>query len=190
VHFESCRDIGRSTQCKLAQNPLQSAAVLLSLIVEDRMKALSRDQVQSWIEACSLEAYVCSDCEGIHLPVWEGRPGVLEARCFVESDRCSVLTEIAIRPSAVLPLQGAVHFMNYDFSLLKVMISMDDEDVPRMLLTLAIPLKHLSAPMFKDWLDMLLTEMDAIYDQLTDMDVLMIHNELDDPVEDFDDKLH
>ena len=102
------------------------------------MKALSRDQVQSWIEACSLEAYVCSDCEGIHLPVWEGRPGVLEARCFVESDRCSVLTEIAIRPSAVLPLQGAVHFMNYDFSLLKVMISMDDEDVPRMLLTLAI----------------------------------------------------
>jgi hypothetical protein len=44
--------------------------------------------------------------------------------------------------------------------------------------------------MFKDWLDMLLTEMDAIYDQLTDMDVLMVHNELDDPVEDFDDRLH
>jgi len=70
------------------------------------------------------------------------------------------------------------------------MISMDDEDVPRMLLTLAIPLRHLGAPMFKDWLGMLLIEMDAIYDQLTDMDVLLIQDDLDDFVDDFDDRLH
>ncbi len=151
------------------------------------MTDLTVKQVQGWIESSLLEAYVCDDCDGIHLPLWENKEGVLEARCFIEPDRCSLLIEIAVRPSAVLPLQGAVHFMNYDFSLLKVMISMTDEDVPRLLLTHALPSKHLTEDLFKEWLQQLLFEMDAVHQQLADMDVFIFE---DDLFTDFEDHLH
>ncbi|MDX1342268.1 MAG: hypothetical protein R3227_07940 [Reinekea sp.] len=152
------------------------------------MPTLDRDTIQAWIEQLQHEAYVCPDCEGIHLHGWEAKEAVLEARCFVEKDRVSLLVEIAIRPSAVLPLQGAVHFMNYDYSLLKVMIAMADHDVPRLLLTHALPIAHLSEPMFQDWLKQLLSEMDAVYKHLTDMEVLLLED--DDYFTDFDDQLH
>lgn len=152
------------------------------------MSSLKRATVQTWIEELSLESYVCDDCEAIHLAGWESKDGVLESRCFVEADRCSLLTEIAIRPSSVLPLQGAVHFMNYDYGLLKVMISMTDDDVPRLLLTHALPVAHLTADQFKHWLPQLFAEMEAVYQQLVDMEVLLIDDELFETG--YDDSLH
>lgn len=136
------------------------------------MTAPSRDIIQSWIEDMELDNYVCSDCEGIHFSEWEEKLGILEARCFVETERCSLLIEAGIRSSAVLPLQGAVHFMNFDFSLLKVMLSLNDFDVPRLLLTHSLPSLHMNEAMFKDWLGRLLAEVEAVYGQLVDMDVL------------------
>jgi len=152
------------------------------------MKPLSRDQVQAWIEELELEAYVCADCEGIHLTQWESKDGVLECRCFVEKERVSLITEIALRPSVVLPLLGAVQFMNYDFNLLKVMISMTDQDVPRLILTHTLPSKHLTEAFVKDWIPQLLAEMTAVYTQLTEMEVLMIDEDVF--LSESDDKLH
>lgn len=138
------------------------------------MDAPNRDTVLAWVERMGLECYICPNCEGVHLTEWEAKSGVLEARCFVESERCSVLVEVGIRASAVLPLQGAVHFMNFDFSLVKVMLSLVDHDVPRLLLTHALPSGHLTEDQFKEWVDRLLVEMDTIYGQLVDMDVLFV----------------
>lgn len=150
---------------------------------------VDRDTIQKWIETNEFEAFICPDCEGIHLPVWEGRASVLESRCFLETSRVSWLTEIAIRPSAVLPLQGAIHFMNYDYGLLKVMIAMADNDVPRVLLTHAIPALHLTEKQFGDWLKQLNEEKDAVYKQLEEMDVLL-PDDPEDIASGFDDQLH
>ncbi|EAR07611.1 YbjN domain-containing protein [Reinekea blandensis] len=150
---------------------------------------VNRKTVQTWIEANNWEAFVCQDCEGIHLPAWEGRDSVLESRCFVETSRLYWLTEIAIRPSAVLPLQGAVHFMNYDYGLLKVMIAMADDDVPRLLLTHALPVAHLNEQHFVSWMNQLNEEMEAVYKHLAEMDVLLPEDN-DDFSSNFDDQLH
>ena len=42
--------------------------------------------------------------------------------------------------------------------------------------------------MFQDWLKQLLSEMDAVYKHLTDMEVLLLED--DDYFTDFDDQLH
>ena len=157
------------------------------LVRKNTMSKLDRDTVQDWIDLAQLDSYVCPDCEGIHLHEWEAKDAVLEARCFVEKERVSLLIEVAIRPSAVLPLQGAVHFMNYDYSYIKVMIAMVDHDVPRLLLTHAIPAAHLKEVHFQSWLKLVLEEIDAVYKHLSDMEVLLID---DDFLDDFDDQLH
>ena len=152
------------------------------------MSALDRDNIQDSIEKPENEAYVCPDCEGIHLHEWEAKDAVLEARCFLEKDRVSLLVEVAVRPSAVLPLQGAVHFMNYDYSFLKVMIVMADHDVPRLLLTHAIPVTYLKENLFQVWFKQLLGEVDAVYKHLAEMEVLLVED--DDFLDDYDDQLH
>jgi hypothetical protein len=152
------------------------------------MSKLTRNKVQQWIEAEKLEAYVCDDCDGIHLPIWEAQDGVLESRVFVDEFRCHFLLEIALRFSAVLPLQGAVHFMNYDATLVKVMLTMADNDVPRLLISHALPAKYLTQNQFNQWLTMLLEETDALYKQLIDMEVLLLDDL--DQMQDFDAQLH
>jgi hypothetical protein len=152
------------------------------------MSELTRAKVQQWIEAEKLDVYVCGDCEGIHLPLWEGQEGVLESRIFVDEFRCHFLLEIALRFSAVLPLQGAVHFMNYDATLVKVMLTMADNDVPRLLISHAVPAKHLTQKQFSQWLTMLLEETDSLYKQLVDMEVLLLDDL--DQMQDFDAQLH
>jgi len=153
-----------------------------------RMTTINRDLIEQWIQELNISAHICPDCEGIHFSDWEAKDAVLESRCFVESDRCSLLTEISIRPSAVLPLQGAVHFMNYDYSYVKVMISLSDHDVPRLLLTHAVPKTGLTEELFQAWMTQLLDEVEGVYKQLTEMEVLLIEEE-GSPSE-FDDQLH
>ena len=152
------------------------------------MPKLGRDTVQKWIESDGFEAYICPDCDGIHFPLWEEKEGVLESRCFVESSQCSMLVEFSIRASAVLPLQGAIHFMNYDFTFIKVMLSLSDHDIPRLLVTYALPTEYLEQPMFSNWLSQYLQELEAIHKQLVDMEVLMLDNM--EGLTDFDDLLH
>ncbi|MEJ2046092.1 MAG: hypothetical protein P8X89_22780 [Reinekea sp.] len=152
------------------------------------MSTVTREMLMKWMNKAGFDASVCSDCEGVHLEHWEAKDAVLEARCFVDSLRVSYLTEIAIRPSAVLPLQGAIHFMNFDQALVKVMLTLSDHDVPRLLLAHAIPVTHLSEALFTDWTGQLLSEMDAVYKQLTEMEVLLPDS--DDMLDDYDPQLH
>lgn len=152
------------------------------------MKKLERDTLQQWLTQAKIECYVCPDCEGLHLTIWEAKEGVLESRLFVDDGRLSMLTEIAIRPSAVLPLQGAVHFMNYDYGFLKVMLAMADNDVPRLLLNHALPNTQLNETQVIDWLTSLQGEMDAVFKHLAEMDV--IYTDDADLMTDYDDQLH
>ncbi|TXR52085.1 YbjN domain-containing protein [Reinekea thalattae] len=152
------------------------------------MPAPTRDNIQTWIEDLNYDCYICDDCDGLHLAIWEAKSGVMEARCFAELDRCAFMLEVGIRASAVLPLQGAIHFMNFDYSLVKVMLNMTDFDVPRLLLTHALPANHLTEVQFKEWLPRLLAEIEAIYEQLVDMDVLHVSEQ--DITESVEEKLH
>ena len=70
----------------------------------------------------------------------------------------------------------------------KVMIAMADHDVPRLLLTHAIPKAHLTQAQFQQWLTQIMVEMDAVYKHLQEMEVLLI----DDPdlLAELDDQLH
>lgn len=152
------------------------------------MSDVTRETVMNWMIKAGIDASICPDCEGIHIDHWETKEAVLEARCFVDSARVSYLVEVAVRPSAVLPIQGAVHFMNFDHSFLKVMITMSDNDVPRLLLTHALPIKHLSEKMFEEWTRLVLVEMEAVYKQLVEMEVLFPESE--EELADYDAQLH
>ena len=152
------------------------------------MSDVTRQTVMNWLIKAGVDASICPDCEGIHIDHWEAKDAILEARCFVDSARVSFLVEVAVRPSAVLPIQGAVHFMNFDHALLKVMITMSDNDVPRLLLTHALPLRHLTESMFEEWTHQVLMEMDAVYKQLIEMEVLF--PEPEEELGEYDAQLH
>lgn len=152
------------------------------------MAKVDRQTVQSWIEADELEVYDCGECTGLHLPIWEAQEGVLECRLFVDDDTCQFVLEIALRPSSVLPLQGAVHFMNMDNVYAKVGLSMNDYDVPRLMISHAIPIKFLSQKAFVVWLHHLLAESDQLYQQLIEMEVVEIEEGLGDYA--YDTQLH
>lgn len=147
------------------------------------MSSVTRNQIQAWLEAGGQDVYVCNDCNGIHLADWEEHEGVLEARLFLENNTLTLVIEMGIRPSAVLPLQGAIHFMNNEHLFLKLMLAMSDDDVPRVLLSHALPANFVAETLVTDWLQPLLAEASTVYQHLQEIDVLF-EGEGDLPMED------
>ncbi|GGX64187.1 YbjN domain-containing protein [Saccharospirillum salsuginis] len=138
------------------------------------MKALTRELIEDWLDELEVRHTLCPDCDGIHLMDYEEKLGVLESRVLLEDDLVMVFTELAIRPSAILPLQGSLHLINYDHPLLKVGLSLDDDDVPRLTLIAALPTQGLSGDYFAHWLPPILTATQAVLDQASQMDVLFL----------------
>ncbi len=146
------------------------------------MKALTRQILEDWLDDMDTRHTLCPDCDGIHLLDYEEKLGVLESRILLEEDLVMVFTELAVRPSAVLPLQGSLHLINFEYPLLKVGMALDDDDVPRLTLSAALPAIGLSHEYFAHWLPQVLAATQLVLDQATQMDVLFLdENAFDNP---------
>lgn len=146
------------------------------------MEALTRDTLQAWLDEADINHYLCPDCDGLHLSDTEQRLGVLEARLLLEPDLLSLLTEIAIRPSAVLPIQGSLHLINLDNPMVKCLVNLIDDDIPRLLISACLPPGGLTEPYFLQWFSRVLDETHSIVEHASQMDVLYLEqSEFDGP---------
>lgn len=148
----------------------------------DIMKSINRDTLEDWLAEHGIRYYLCQDCDGLHLSDTEENLGVLESRLLLESGLVIVSTELSVRPSAVLPLHGSMQLINFDNPLVKVGLSLYDDDVPRLVISGALPTKGLQADYFIHYLEQVLSASQLVLDHATQMDVLLLDDmELDAP---------
>lgn len=148
----------------------------------DAMKTLNRDTLEDWLADKGIRYYLCDDCDGLHLSDTEENVGVLESRLLLEDGLVIVSTELSVRPSAVLPLHGSMQLINFDNPLVKVGLSLYDDDVPRLVISGALPTMELKPEYFSHYLEQVLTATHLVLDHATQMDVLLLDDlELDSP---------
>lgn len=146
------------------------------------MDTLTRDTLEDWLTTKGIRYYLCQDCEGLHLSETEENLGVLESRLLLEDGLVIVSTELSVRPSAVLPLHGSMQLINFDNPLVKVGLSLFDDDVPRLVISGALPTAGLDADYFIHYLEQVLSATRLVLDHATQMDVLLLDDlELDAP---------
>lgn len=138
------------------------------------MKELTRKMLEKWLDDLNVRYFICPDCEGIHLNEMEENLGVLESRILLEGGLLIVTTELAVRPSSVLPLHGSMHLINLDNPLVKMALHMHDEDVPQLIVSAALPSKGLKADYFGHYLVEVLQATTLVLDNATQMDVLYL----------------
>lgn len=86
----------------------------------------------TWLEEAGIPHYLCGQCRGLHLPQLQQRDGVIEARLFVEDFGLSLVTELDLRATALLPATADVGLMNLDFPLLKIFPDVIDGELPKL----------------------------------------------------------
>lgn len=146
------------------------------------MKDVTRKTLEQWLDKQDIRYYICPDCDGIHLSEMEENLGVLESRILLENDLVMITTELAVRPSAVLPLHGSMHLVNFDNPLVKIGLNMNDDDVPRLMVTGTLPAKGLPASYFINYLHQVQQATTLVLDNATQMDVLFLDDmDLDNP---------
>lgn len=142
------------------------------------MKSINRDTLENWLTEQGIRYYLCQDCDGLHLNETEENLGVLESRLLLESNLVIISTELSVRPSAVLPLHGSMQLINFDNPLVKVGLSLYDDDVPRLVISGALPTSGLEPDYFFQYLEQVLSATRLVLDHATQMDVLL-HDELE-----------
>lgn len=146
------------------------------------MKTLTRDTLEDWLADQGIRYYLCQDCDGLHLSDTEENVGVLESRLLLEDDLVIISTELSVRPSAVLPLHGSMQLINFDNPLVKVGLSLYDDDVPRLVISGALPIIGLAPDYFAHYLTQVLSATHLVLEHATQMDVLLLDDlDLDSP---------
>lgn len=146
------------------------------------MTTLTRDTLETWLTDQERRYYLCQDCDGLHLSETEENLGVLESRLLLEDGLVIVATELSVRPSAVLPLHGSMQLINFDNPLVKVGLSLYDDDIPRLVISGALPVEGLDPVYFGQYLDRVLQATAVVLEHATQMDVLLLDDlDLDAP---------
>lgn len=92
------------------------------------------DIVIRWLDDMALDNYICSQCEGIHISELQAHEGVLDSRVFVQPEGIMATTELAIKPTGLLPLLADLGRLNMDFSHVKIFIDIHDQDLPKLII--------------------------------------------------------
>lgn len=146
------------------------------------MNSLTRDTLEDWLADHGIRCYLCQECDGLHLTDTEENLGVLESRLLLEEALVIISTELSVRPSAVLPLHGSMQLINFDNPLVKVGLSLYDDDVPRLVISGALPTAGLQVDYFIHYLEQILSATRLVLEHATQMDVLLLDDlDLDAP---------
>jgi len=146
------------------------------------MSDFTRDHLETWLEDLTVRHYLCPNCEGIHLADLEEEVGVLESRIFLDEGLIIISTELPIRPSSVLPLHGSLNLVNFEHPLVKVTLNLNDDEIPRLVISGTLIADGLSASYFKTYLNAVTAGTLQVLQSACAMDVLF----LDEPTSDTD----
>ena len=132
-----------------------------------------RPQLEQWLERLGVPHDLCPHCEGLHLLPLLEEEGVIDCRLFVERYGLSLLTELEIRPMAVLPLTVEIHRLNMDFPTLKLFIDIGDEIGPQLVaLSIQLTGAGLSFEQFSHFVAMTLEETSQLARSCLQLDYL------------------
>jgi len=96
------------------------------------MQTPDADLAMQWLEKAGIPHYLCGQCRGLHLSQLQQRDGVIDARLFVEDFGLSLVTELDLRATALLPATADTGLFNLDFPLLKVFPDVIDGELPKL----------------------------------------------------------
>jgi hypothetical protein len=153
------------------------------------MSDFTRDHLETWLTDLTVRHYLCPNCEGIHLTDLEEQVGVLESRIFLDDGLIIISTELPIRPSAVLPLHGSLNLVNFEHPLVKVTLNLNDDEIPRLVISATLIVNELSPTYFNAYLSAVTAGSLQVLEHATALDVLF----LDEPELDLEgsgDSLH
>lgn len=138
------------------------------------MSDFTRDHLETWLQDLTVRHYLCPNCEGIHLTDLEEQVGVLESRIFLDEGLIIISTELPIRPSAVLPLHGSLNLVNFEHPLVKVTLNLNDDEIPRLVISGTLIANELSPSYFNAYLNAVTAGSLQVLEHATALDVLFL----------------
>ena len=142
-----------------------------------------RPQLEQWLERLDISCDLCPHCEGLHLAPLLEEEGVIDCRLFVEGYGLSLLTELEIRPMAVLPLAAEIHRLNMDYPTLKLFMDIGDDVGPQLVvLSILLTGAGVSFEQFSTFVAMTLEETRQLAGACRQLDYLFAEPEKDEDI--------
>lgn len=94
--------------------------------------AVDHELIESWTQQTGQECYMCGTCNGLHLADLQSLEGVIDARLFLEPEGILFITELELRPMAILPASADLGRLSLQYPTLKLYLDVLDDSVPRL----------------------------------------------------------
>lgn len=116
------------------------------------MNPLSNQELRTWLDRAQIENFECGQCDGIHLSTLDSGEGPVECRVMHRPDSLLLLTQVELRPSAVLPMGAFAGVLCAEFPEIKVHVECPDEEIPSLVISHAVPhLMNIGENTFVGW---------------------------------------
>ncbi|ADN76204.1 Sensory transduction regulator, putative [Ferrimonas balearica DSM 9799] len=92
------------------------------------------EMLKAWLEQYQIEYYLCSSCEGLHLPQLQDMNGIYDAKIEIEGDFVYCSASIELRPTGVMPAHAELGRLNAHYPTLKIFVEMVDDTLPRLVM--------------------------------------------------------
>lgn len=130
------------------------------------MSPLSNQELRQWLDRAQIENFECGQCDGIHLSALDSGEGPVECRIMHRPDALMLLTQVELRPSAVLPMGAFAGVLCAEFPEIKVHVECPDEEVPSLVISHAAPhLFNVSEEAFVGWVRWYLSATQQVIDE-------------------------
>lgn len=130
------------------------------------MNQLNNEELRTWLNRAQIENFECGQCDGIHLSALDSGDGPVECRVMHRPDALMLLTQVELRPSAVLPMGAFAGVLCAEFPEIKVHVECPDEEVPSLVISHAVPhLLNIGEASFVRWIQWYLALTQQVIDE-------------------------
>ncbi|CBL44990.1 Conserved hypothetical protein [gamma proteobacterium HdN1] len=131
------------------------------------MTSQPNKELRAWLDRARIENYECGHCDGVHLSALDPGEGPMECRIMPSPNSLLLLTQIELRPSAILPMGAFVNVLNSEYAEIKVHVECPDEEMPSLVISHALPhFLNLVEPAFVAWVQWYLAFTQQIIDEV------------------------
>ncbi len=128
--------------------------------------SINNQELRRWLERAQIENFECGQCDGIHLSALDSGEGPVECRVMHRPEALMLLTQVELRPSAILPMGAFAGVLCAEFPEIKVHVECPDEEVPSLVISHAAPhLFKLEEQVFVGWIRWYLVQTQQIIDE-------------------------
>lgn len=130
------------------------------------MNPLPNQELRTWLNRANIENFECGQCDGIHLSALDSGEGPVECRIMHRPDSLLLLTQVELRPSAVLPMGAFAGVLCAEFPEIKAHVECPDEEVPSLVISHALPhLLNVGENAFVGWVQWYLALTQQVIDE-------------------------